>query len=176
MAQKRGRVPVKIREYEEIAREVAHRIAEVIRAKQAECKPPVLGLATGSMPIGEADVLVPLSEDELRLKIVAIFKHQSQKDKTTFPGLDVREFWQRDEERNKTTAALVDGLDLPEYLAMESYVVHKGGERLEQEQIPTSALPREPRQRRASDLPGYLPGGAEPGEPGGRLVEAGARV
>src|SRR5207253_1409563 len=31
-------------------------------------------------PITQADVLVPLSQDELRAKIFAIFKHQSQKD------------------------------------------------------------------------------------------------
>jgi glucosamine-6-phosphate deaminase len=125
-------------------------------------------------PIAEADILVPLSEDELRLKIHAIYKHQSQKDKAPFPGLDDREFWQRVEERNRTTAALVDGLGLPEYFAMESYVVRREGKRLEQEPIPTSALAREPRNRRASDRPGYVPAGTEPGEPGGPLVEAGA--
>ncbi|MEO5580372.1 MAG: glucosamine-6-phosphate deaminase, partial [Gemmatimonadaceae bacterium] len=49
--------------------------------------------------VREADVLVPLSEDELRCKILAIFKHQSQKDRAPFPGQDEREFWQRVEER-----------------------------------------------------------------------------
>ena len=90
--------------------------------------------------IAESDVLVPLSEDELRTKILAIFKHQSQKDKAPFPGLDDREFWQRVEERNKTTASLVDSLGLPEYFAMESYVVRKAGKPLITEMIPTSAL------------------------------------
>src|SRR5207253_1437842 len=66
-------------------------------------------------PVSEADVLVPLSEEELRLKILAIFKHQSQKDRAPFPGLDDREFWQRVEERNTTTAHVVDRLGLPEY-------------------------------------------------------------
>jgi glucosamine-6-phosphate deaminase len=55
-------------------------------------------------PISEADVLVPMSEDELRLKILAIFKHQSQKDRAPYPGYDDREFWQRVEERNRSTA------------------------------------------------------------------------
>lgn len=91
-------------------------------------------------PITEADVLVPLSEDELRIKILAIFKHQSQKDKAPFPGLDEREFWQRVEERNKATAKLVDRLGLPEYFAMESYVVRKGGQRLESWLMPTAHL------------------------------------
>ena len=65
-------------------------------------------------PIAEADLLVPMSEEELRLKISAIFKHQSQKDRAPFPGVDEREFWQRVEERNKGTADLVDQLGLPE--------------------------------------------------------------
>jgi len=73
--------------------------------------------------IAEADLLVPMSEEELRQKINAIFKHQSQKDRAPFPGLDEREFWQRVEERNKGTARLVDRLGLPEYFAMEALVV-----------------------------------------------------
>jgi glucosamine-6-phosphate deaminase len=66
---------------------------------------------------------VPLSQEELRLKIQAIFKHQSQKDTALFPGPDEREFWQRVEARNKSTAAELDRLGLAEYLAMEAYVV-----------------------------------------------------
>jgi glucosamine-6-phosphate deaminase len=73
----------------------------------------------------EADVLVPLSQDELRAKILAIFKHQSQKDTAPFPGAhDDREFWQRVETRNLETAARADRLGLPEYFAMEAYVVN----------------------------------------------------
>ena len=74
-------------------------------------------------PITEATWLVPISQDELRLKIQAIFKHQSQKDSAPFPGQDDREFWQRVEARNKETAALLDRLGLAEYFAMEAYVV-----------------------------------------------------
>ena len=73
--------------------------------------------------VAEADVLVPMSEEELRHKILAIFKHQSQKDRAPFPGSDEREFWERVEERNTGTAAIVDHLGLPEYFAMEAYVV-----------------------------------------------------
>ena len=94
-------------------------------------------------PVADADVLVPLSEDELRLKILAIFKHQSQKDRAPFPGIDDREFWQRVEERNTTTARSVDSLGLPEYFAMESYVVRREGRPLEVESVPTSALASE---------------------------------
>jgi glucosamine-6-phosphate deaminase len=78
-------------------------------------------------PVTEATWLVPLSQEELRLKIQAIFKHQSQKDSAPFPGPDEREFWQRVEARNKGTAAELDRLGLAEYFAMEAYVVEATG-------------------------------------------------
>ncbi|MGH7457864.1 MAG: glucosamine-6-phosphate deaminase [Longimicrobiaceae bacterium] len=90
--------------------------------------------------VAEADVLVPLSEQELKLKVQAIFKHQSQKDKAPFPGLDDREFWQRVEERNQQTAGFVDRLGLPEYYAMEAFVVRREGSRIEPRAVPTSTL------------------------------------
>ena len=75
-------------------------------------------------PVTDATWLVPLSQEELKLKIQAIFKHQSQKDSAPFPGAhDEREFWQRVESRNKETAATLDRLGLAEYFAMEAYVV-----------------------------------------------------
>jgi len=74
-------------------------------------------------PITEATWLVPMSQEELKLKIQAIFKHQSQKDSAPFPGQDEREFWQRVEQRNKQTAAQLDRLGLAEYYAMEAYVI-----------------------------------------------------
>jgi glucosamine-6-phosphate deaminase len=74
-------------------------------------------------PVTEATYLVPMSQEELRLKIQAIFKHQSQKDSAPFPGQDDREFWQRVDARNKDTAAFLDRLGLAEYFAMEAYVV-----------------------------------------------------
>lgn len=74
-------------------------------------------------PVTEATWLVPLAQEELKLKIQAIFKHQSQKDSAPFPGQDDREFWQRVEARNKGTAELLNQLGLAEYFAMEAYVV-----------------------------------------------------
>jgi glucosamine-6-phosphate deaminase len=77
--------------------------------------------------ITQADVLVPLSQEELRNKIMAIFKHQSQKDVAPFPGgFDDREFWQRVEARNLETAARADALGLAEYYAMEAYRLESG--------------------------------------------------
>ncbi len=71
--------------------------------------------------IDEIDMAVPLSPGELMKKRRAIFKHQSQKDKAMFPGHDQREFWQRAESRNRTTAQLYDQLGLPEYEAIEAF-------------------------------------------------------
>jgi glucosamine-6-phosphate deaminase len=73
--------------------------------------------------VTEATWLVPLSQEELRLKIQAIFKHQSQKDTAPFPGADEREFWQRVEARNKGTAEELNRLGLAEYFAIEAYMV-----------------------------------------------------
>lgn len=74
-------------------------------------------------PVEQVDMAVPLSPDELRRKRFAIFRHESQKDRAMFPGpYDSREFWQRAEERNITTAKIYDALGLPEYHALESFV------------------------------------------------------
>jgi len=82
-------------------------------------------------PVHEANVLVPLSREDLRRKILAIFKHQSQKDVAPFPGAyDDREFWQRVEARNTETACDLDRLGLPEFHAMEAFVVRRSGDRL----------------------------------------------
>lgn len=75
-------------------------------------------------PVNEANVLVPLSREDLRRKIFAIFKHQSQKDAAPFPGAyDDREFWQRVEARNTETARDIDRLGLPEFHAIEAFLV-----------------------------------------------------
>jgi glucosamine-6-phosphate deaminase len=100
--------------------------AAVARAlQQYDAAPPEVWLYRGAWQewsLTAADVLVPLSQDELRAKVVAIFKHQSQKDTAPFPGgHDDREFWQRVEARNLETAARADRLGLPEYFAMEAY-------------------------------------------------------
>ena len=97
------------------------------QAAKGQSEKPEVWLYRGAWqewPIHEATWLVPLSQEELRLKIQAIFKHQSQKDSAPFPGgYDEREFWQRVEARNKGTAAELDRLGLAEYFAMEAYVV-----------------------------------------------------
>lgn len=74
----------------------------------------------------QIEMAVPLSPHELMRKRVAIFKHQSQKDKALFPGPDPREFWQRAEDRNRETARLYDRLGLAEYEGIEGFVRWKG--------------------------------------------------
>ena len=64
MAQTRERVPVVIVEYDEIAATIARRIAELIRRRNAEGRPAVLGLATGSTPIGIYRELIRLHQEE----------------------------------------------------------------------------------------------------------------
>ena len=51
----------------------------------------------------EIEMAVPLSPQEVERKRVAIFRHESQKDRALFPGPDAREFWQRAEARNAQT-------------------------------------------------------------------------
>ena len=72
------------------------------------------------------DMSVPLSPGELERKRMAIFKHESQKDKAMFPGSDAREFWERAEDRNRATARLFDKLGLAEYEAVEAFVRWRG--------------------------------------------------
>ncbi len=72
--------------------------------------------------IGEIEMAVPLSPDQVLEKRLGIFKHQSQKDGVVFQGSDSREFWQRAEDRNKETAALYNQLGLASYSAMEAFV------------------------------------------------------
>ncbi|TZF86140.1 glucosamine-6-phosphate deaminase (plasmid) [Pedobacter sp. BS3] len=70
----------------------------------------------------EIEMAVPLSPSEVERKRLAIFKHQSQKDRPVFPGDDAREFWVRAEDRTRETAHIYDELGLAEYEAMEAFI------------------------------------------------------
>jgi glucosamine-6-phosphate deaminase len=74
----------------------------------------------------QIEIAVPLSPSELDRKRTAIFKHESQKDRALFPGPDMREFWQRAEQRNRETARVYDRLGLAEYEAIEGFVRWNG--------------------------------------------------
>jgi len=72
--------------------------------------------------IEEIEMAIPMSPDQVLKKRFGIFIHQSQKDMVPFQGSDSREFWQRAEERNSTTANLYADLGLTHYAAMEAFV------------------------------------------------------
>lgn len=72
--------------------------------------------------IHEIEMAVPLSPQEVERKRLAIFKHQSQKDRPVFPGDDSREFWVRAEDRTRETARAYNQLGLAEYEAIEAFV------------------------------------------------------
>ncbi|MBK7403975.1 MAG: glucosamine-6-phosphate deaminase [Phycisphaerales bacterium] len=77
----------------------------------------------------DIEMAVPLAPDEVERKRMAIFKHESQKDKALFPGAwDTREFWLRAEDRNRATAQVYDKLGLPEYQAIEGFVLWRPSE------------------------------------------------
>ena len=73
-------------------------------------------------PVHKIEMAVPLSPQEVERKRMAIFRHESQKDRALFPGPDMREFWQRAEARNAQTANHYDALGLAEYEAIEGFV------------------------------------------------------
>lgn len=93
--------------------------------RMPENERPIVWLYRGAWqewPLDQADILIPMSERELGLKIEAIFKHQSQKDRAMFPGPDEREFWERVDDRNTGTARRFYKLGLPFYHSLEAYV------------------------------------------------------
>lgn len=72
--------------------------------------------------ISEIEMATPMSPDQVLKKRYGIFIHQSQKDMVPFQGSDTREFWQRAEDRNASTASLYAELGLTKYAAMEAFV------------------------------------------------------
>src|SRR5260221_1682446 len=78
--------------------------------------------ACAELDIDLIEMAVPMSPDQVMRKRMGVFKHQSQKDGVVYQGNDAREFWQRAEDRNKTTAIIYNKLGLAEYAAMEAFV------------------------------------------------------
>src|SRR3954470_21595750 len=64
MAPSRERLPVVIVEYDEIAKTIARRIAEIIKERRREGGHAVLGLATGSTPIGIYRELIRMHRED----------------------------------------------------------------------------------------------------------------
>lgn len=72
--------------------------------------------------ISEIEMAIPMSPDQVMKKRYGIFIHQSQKDMVPFQGSDNREFWQRAEDRNSSTANLYAQLGMTKYAAVEAFV------------------------------------------------------
>ena len=107
-----------------------HAVIEAVKRLQNEtwmknCRIWMYRGAWQEWDVAEQEMAVPLSPEETYIKRMAIFKHQSQKDRPLFPGTDTREFWQRAEERNHATAVIFDKLGMAEYQAIELFVEYK---------------------------------------------------
>jgi glucosamine-6-phosphate deaminase len=111
-------------------RTCAEAIFQAVRKVRAQGQPFEVWLYRGAWEEWaphEIERAVPLSPDHLERKKLAIFRHQSQKDRAMFPGAaDRREFWQRAEDRNRHTAKVYDDLGLPEFYALEGFVPWRG--------------------------------------------------
>ena len=110
-----------------VCAEAIFRAVELLEASNGK-RPEVL-LYRGAWQeyaMHEIDIAVPLSPKHMDTKRRAIFMHESQKDEALFPGSDPREFWERAEDRNRGTADEYNHLGLPEFLALEAFVVWDG--------------------------------------------------
>jgi len=107
----------------------AQAILAALKVVEAEGVKPVVWLYRGAWQEydpHEIEMAVPLSPEVMLRKKLAIFRHESQKDRALFPGHDEREFWVRAEQRTKNTARIYDELGLPEYYALEGFVQFSG--------------------------------------------------
>src|SRR5262249_29584777 len=83
--------------------------------------------AWGGWEPHEIERVVPLSPSDLEGKKLAVFRHQSQKERAMVPGgLGHREFRQPAEGRKTHTAKVYDTLGLPEFYALEGFVQWRG--------------------------------------------------
>jgi glucosamine-6-phosphate deaminase len=98
-----------------------------LKAKEwmKECRIWMYRGAWAEWEIDHIEMAVPISPEQLRKKRNSILKHQSQMDGAPFLGNDERLFWQRAEDRNKTTANLYNSLGLASYEAIEAFVEYK---------------------------------------------------
>lgn len=93
-----------------------------------DCKIWMYRGAWAEWEIENIEMCVPMSPEELRSKRNAILKHSSQMESAPFLGNDERLFWQRAEDRNRSTAMLYDKLGLACYEAMEAFVEYRPDE------------------------------------------------
>jgi glucosamine-6-phosphate deaminase len=72
-------------------------------------------------PLFEIDMAVPLSPDELNLKIEASFQYRSQRRQFPLRDSAHKEIWQQTDELNRNTAAAYDDVGMAEYEAIEAF-------------------------------------------------------
>ena len=108
------------------AEAIFHALAEIERASGSRPEVLLYRGAWQEYALDEIEIAVPLSPSDLERKRKAVFMHESQKDEALFPGSDSREFWERAEDRNCGTANKYNQIGLPEYFALEAFVVWKG--------------------------------------------------
>ncbi|MBH54798.1 MAG: glucosamine-6-phosphate deaminase [Opitutaceae bacterium] len=72
-------------------------------------------------PLFEIDMAVPLSPDELNLKIDASFQYHSQRQQFPLCNAAYKEIWQQIDELNRDTAKAYDSLGMAEYEAIEAF-------------------------------------------------------
>ncbi|HEX9781238.1 MAG TPA: glucosamine-6-phosphate deaminase [Opitutaceae bacterium] len=72
-------------------------------------------------PLHEIDMAVPLSPDELRLKVEASFQYRSQRSQFPFRDSSHKEIWQQTDDINRSTTAAYDRMGMAEYEAIEGF-------------------------------------------------------
>ena len=106
-------------------------LAAIDEEKQAgaswldDCRVWMYRGAWAEWDVADIEMCVPMSPEEVREKRNAILRHQSQMESAPFMGDDERLFWQRAEDRNRSTAQRYDDLGLACYEAMEAFVEYK---------------------------------------------------
>jgi glucosamine-6-phosphate deaminase len=82
-----------------------------------DCRVWVYPDADRAWPLHEIEMAVPLSPAEMRSKLEAVYRHQSQRSQTP----SATEFWQQTGTLDCSTAVAFDRLGLAEYEAMETF-------------------------------------------------------
>ena len=106
-------------------------LAAIEEEKQAgaewldDCRVWMYRGAWAEWDVADIEMCVPMSPEELTEKRNAILRHQSQMEGAPFMGNDERLFWQRAQDRNRSTAKRYDELGLACYEAMEAFVEYK---------------------------------------------------
>lgn len=72
-------------------------------------------------PLNEIDMAVPLSPDELHLKIEASFQYRSQRRQIPLRDTTHKEIWQQSDDLNRATAQAYDEVGMAEYEAIEGF-------------------------------------------------------